>query len=330
MFKIRSLLSALAVILGSVTLVVPSVGAATDTGTSSASANGYKISPVRTDLTINPGENKDVQVYVTNITEKTEDLQLLVNDFTTNSESGTPALFLNNQSAPRHSLRQFITLSTKSFRLQPGEQKAVGVVITVPANAKAGGYFGALRVAPASLQGEKSVNLAASVASLILVTVPGNYTEQMAISSFDVLQDGHQRSIFQSAKNLQVQARFKNTGDVQEQPFGKVNLLKGGKTLYSVEINNTKPKGNVLPDSIRKFTVDLKNLKGFGKYTLQGNFGYGSKGQLLSANTTFYIVPFSAILLGVILLAVLLFLIFGLPRIVRGHDQRVLRRAGRR
>jgi len=326
MFKLRSFISVFVAVLTLSFVSVSSAFAATQSGT----ANGYKISPVRTDLTVNPGTSKTVQVYITNVTQGTENLQVLVNDFTTNNENGTPALFLNNQQAPSHSLKQFVTLSPQTFSLQPGEQKIITVVINIPTGAKAGGYFGAVRVAPASIQGQQSVNLAASVASLILVTVPGNYTEQMALSSFDVLQNGHQHSVFKNGKGLQVQARFHNTGDVQEQPFGKVNVLKGGKTVFSAEINNTDPRGNVLPDSTRKFTVNISELKGFGKYTVEGNFGYGNKGQLLSGKTTFYVIPYGAIIGIVLLIIVLLLALLAIPRIVRGHDQRVLRRAGRR
>jgi hypothetical protein len=325
LFRLGSIYAALSIILA-----MSTGGVALAATTNSGTANGFKISPVRTDYSVNPGSTKTVQVFITNVTQNTENLQVLVNDFTTNNENGAPSLYLNNQSAPSHSLRQFVTLSSKTLDLQPGEQKIITVVIAIPAGAKPGGYFGAVRVAPASLQGQQSVNLAASVASLILVTVPGDYAEQMSLASFDVLQNGHQHSIFKSSKGLQVRARFNNTGDVQEQPFGKVNVLKGGKIVYSAEINNNDPRGNVLPNSIRKFTVDIKNVSGFGKYTVEGNFGYGGKGQLLSAKTTFYVVPLMAIVWVLIVVVVVLFLVFGLPRLMRGHDQRVLRRAGRR
>lgn len=325
LFRLSSIYAALSIILA-----MSTGGIALAAAEGSGTANGYKISPVRTDYTVNPGTTKTQQVFITNVTQTTENLVVLVNDFTTNNENGAPSLYLNNQSAPSHSLRQFVTLSSKTLDLQPGEQKTITVTITIPDNAKAGGYFGAIRVAPASLQGQQSVNLAASVASLILVTVPGNYTEQMSLASFDVLQNGHQHSMFSSSKNLQVQARFNNAGDVQEQPFGKVNVLKGNKIIYSAEINNTDPRGNVLPNSIRKFTVDLKKVGSFGKYTVEGNFGYGSKGQLLSGKTTFYVIPWMAIIWVMVVIVVVLFLVFVLPRIIRGHDQRVLRRAGRR
>lgn len=292
--------------------------AATNT---SAQGNGLRISPVRTDLTINPGESRVITVYAKNITSSNENLQVVFNDFQAGTdESGTPALLLNNTSAPSHSLRKFMSASSDTISIAPNEQKALQVTVTIPSGTPGGGYFGAVRLLPAGTNSsDKQVNLSASVASLVLVTVPGTYKEQMSVVSMDIQQDGHQRSIFSSSKNLQAVVRFNNTGDVQEQPFGKVAVKKGSKVVYTTEINNSDPKANVLPNSIRRFSADLKNVGSFGKYTVEGNFGYGNKGQLLQATTTFYVIPVIDIIIAVlILLVVVLAVLLGLSRRRRG------------
>ena len=112
--------------------------------------------------------------------------------------------------------------------------------------------------------------------------------------------------------------------------FGKVLLESGNKVLASYEINNTNPRGNVLPNSIRKFTVNLNKVGAFGQFTLIGNFGYGTNGQLLSAKTTFYVIPYPIIGLIILIILIILFLIVAIPRWIRGHDQRVIQRTPRR
>jgi hypothetical protein len=82
-----------------------------------------------------------------------------------------------------------------------------------------------------------------------------------------------------------------------------------------------------LPDSIRRFSVPLTGLGSFGKYTIEGNFGYGSKGQLLSATTTFYIIPLYIIIIAIIIILLILFAIFVLPRIIRKYNKGVINRA---
>ncbi|HEY1835592.1 MAG TPA: hypothetical protein VGG13_02100 [Candidatus Saccharimonadales bacterium] len=333
----RKLFASASLLLAAVVLVLgasPVFATAAKTG----GGDGLRISPVRSDLTINAGASQTVDVYVTNLTSAPADLRGVVDDFTAgNDETGTPYILLNGEKAPTHSLKGFVS-SIGSFTLGSQATKDVKVTITIPRGAKAGGYFGAVRILPASANGTKNVNLTASVGSLILVTVPGPVTQQMGIASFDVRRMNTKTNelngssfIFTSKKNLDGVARFDNTGDLQEEPFGKIILKKGSKVLGSYEINNTTPRGNVLPDSIRRFWVPLQGLGSFGKYTLEGNFGYGNKGQLLTAKTTFYIIPLAVIVLVIVIIALILFFVFVLPRLVRAYNRRVIKKAtGRR
>jgi len=295
--------------------------------------NGYRLSPVRTDLTISPGASEVVTVYIQNASSAVEDLQVIINDFEApTNETGNPALLLNGATAPQHSLKQFVSVPTPTFTLQPNQQQAVDVVIKVPAGTTSGGYYGAIRFAPVGANGNKNVNLSASIASLVLITVPGNLSEHLSIASFGVAQGSSTktRSFFFSNKNLQAIVRFQNSGNVQEQPFGKVLLKKGSSTLNSYTVNGTDQPGNVLPSSIRLFSVHLDKVGWFGKYKAEGNFGYGSKGQLLSAQATFYVIPVLVIILVILVILLILFIIFGLPRAIRTYNRRVIARANRR
>jgi hypothetical protein len=318
-------LATLFIMLGA---VLPATAA---TQQSTGSGNGMKISPVRTDLTINPGDSQTVTISVQNVTAADATFQALINDFVAgNNENGQPSLILdNNKFAPSHSLKRYIAPIPNVF-IAAGETRQIKVTINIPKDAAGGGYFGAVRFAPASTGGgNQNVTLSASVGSLILVRVPGNIKDDLTISSFDVRKSttaSGGSSFFTGHKSLYAMVRFNNRGNVQEQPFGKILLKKGSKTLQSTEINNTDPKGNVLPDSIRRFSVKLDKVGSWGKYTIEGNFGYGTNGQLLSATSTFYVVPVMLIVLAIVLLAVILFLIFGLPRVIRRYNQRVLRR----
>jgi hypothetical protein len=298
--------------------------------------NGYRISPVRTDLTIKPGSSYTLTVYIQNASDAVENLQAIVNDFEAPSdESGNPALLLNGATAPQHSLKQFVRTRDGAFTLQPGQQKPIDVVISVPRGTTAGGYYGAIRFAPVGAGGTKNVNLNASVASLVLITVPGNLVEQMSIAGFGVAQGtdvstASPKTVFFNNKNLQAIVRFQNSGNVQEQPFGKILLKKGSKTLATYSVNGSSSPGNVLPTSIRRLTTKLTHVGSFGKYKIEGNFGYGSKGQLLTASATFYVIPILFIIIAVIILLLILFLIFGLPRMIRRYNRRVVAKANRR
>lgn len=324
----RRMFAPLGLIVGAFAIVVSStlpVAAQNNTN----GGNALKVSPVRNDLEIKPGNSQTIDVYVQNMTKEPAKLKAIINDFVANKdESGAPSIILDeNEAAPSRSLKQYIT-KIPDFTLQPNENKNIKVTITIPVTADAGGYFGAVRFAPASSDTNKTLSLSGSVGSLLLVRVPGDLKEQANIQSLDVRnKDNHANSLYTSSKDLHGTVRIENTGNVQLQPFGKVQLKKSGKVLGVYEINNVQPRGNVLPDSIRRFDFKLDNLGSFGKYTLEANIGYGSTGQLLTKSTTFYIVPVPVMIIAGLILLLVIFAIFVLPKMIKKYNQRVVAKA---
>jgi hypothetical protein len=296
----------------------------------SNNANTLKISPVRTDLTVKPGESAKVSVYVTNVTTAPILLKPIENDFVAGDEKGTPSIILDENSyAPTHSLKRFMK-PIQDVQVAAGATQQVDVTVSVPKDAQAGGYFGALRFTPASNDGSRSVNLSASVASLILMTVPGDLLEILDMTNFDVQQDGGAATNFRSGKDLELLMRFKNAGNVQSAPFGQINVLKSGKTVYSYNFNGNDPKETILPDSARKWTIPLKNIGNFGKYTIKGNFTYGTKSQSIDIEKTIWIVPTLYIVIGASLLIGLIALILFIVLFLKSYKKRILRKSRRR
>ena len=297
-------------------------------GAQFSSGNGMRVSPVRTDLVMKPGQTQTITVYVQNITNGDEHLKVVTNDFISRDESGTPSLLLDGEVNPTHGLKQYLS-TPKTLIIPQGKQTEVPVTIKIPQDAAGGGYYGAVRFLPAngsSNSNGDNVSLAGSVASLILVRVPGDIREDLQLASMYATKGDNPSSFFTTGNGIDAVVRFENKGNVQEQPFGKVALKKGDQTIATYELNKVIPPGNVLPDSIRKFKIDLNDKVGsFGKYTLVGNFGYGENGQLLSASTTFYVVPIYLIV-GVLLLIAA---VVGLILYLKNYKKRILRNARR-
>jgi hypothetical protein len=294
--------------------------------------NALRISPVRTDLTIEPGSARAVEVTVQNMSGASATLRPIVNDFTVrpDNETGQPDIILDDkQASPQHGLKQYIS-PLADFTLGPNEQRNIKVIITIPKAAAGGGYYGAVRFQPASA-GSSQVSLSGSVGSLILVRVPGDVIEKVSLASFDVRQKGSVGSFFTSSADLAAVARFKNEGNVQVQPFGKITLKnQSGKVVASYEVNNTEPRGNVLPDSIRRFDTALTKAGSIGKFTLEGNFGYGSSGQLISTSKTFYVIPAWLMITVAVVIILVILGVFVIPRLLRAYNQRIIRNATRR
>jgi hypothetical protein len=137
------------------------------------------------------------------------------------------------------------------------------------------------------------VGLTASVGTIILVTVPGNLHEQLDLQQLTTAQNGKNKIFFRNGQ-VDVVTVLKNTGDIHVKPFGKITVKRTfGKQVAEVELNNTDPRANVLPDSSRKFVNTLpKDVQKFGRYTVEVNLGYSQgSGQLISSKTTFWYVP---------------------------------------
>jgi hypothetical protein len=222
-----------AIVLGIVILGIAratSVSAAEKTN----QANTLKVTPVRSDIEVNPGEKTTVETSVTNLTDAPITIRPIENDFIAGDERGTPALILDaDQSAPTHSLKKFMK-PLSDVVIPAKSTKRIDVVIDVPKDAQAGGYFGAVRFAPAVAEGDNQVNLSASVASLILLTVSGPVTEKLNLTDFDVKQGEKSGSLFQTPDNLLVTFRFENKGSLQIGPFGQLSVQKGDKVVYRI------------------------------------------------------------------------------------------------
>jgi TRAP-type C4-dicarboxylate transport system permease small subunit len=276
-------------------------------------ANTLKVSPVRSDVEIAAGTSKTVQTVVTNLTKAPITVHPIENDFVSGDESGTPALILDeNKFAPTHSLKRFMTPLT-DVTVPAGQTKAVNVTITVPKDAQPGGYFGAVRFAPSTADTGGQVNLNASVASLILLSVPGDAVEKLNLTDFAIQQGGKTGTNFNSSNDLQATVRFENKGSIQLGPIGKVSVKEGDKIIYETDFNNKDQRDVILPDSARRWDIPLKNLGSFGHYSVTATFTYGKKNQTIEITKSFWVIPtvviIAAIVIGLLLIGLIIVLI---------------------
>jgi hypothetical protein len=298
----------------------------------SGQTNTLKISPVRSDPVIEPGSSAQVKIILSNITNTAISVQPIENDFVAGpNENGEPSIILSpTQYAPTHSLKRFMEPLPSTLIVPANNAASVELTISVPKDAQAGGYFGAVRFAPSTTGGSKSVNLSESVASIILMTVPGPTTESVGLTNFDVEQYGSTGTNFRNSKDLSLFMRFENEGNVQEAPFGQIYVMKGKKVLDTYNFNQATPKEEILPDSARRWTVPLSGFGTFGKYTVGANLTYGENGQkTLDITKTIWIIPtvmIFAIVGGVVALIVIIVVIW---LFLRSYKRRILRHSRR-
>lgn len=259
-------------------------------------SSGLSISPTRNELVLEPGKLETVRITVRNISGVDITVKATVNDFEADGDTGQPRFIVDPKRKSSSSIRPFLS-EIADFDLSKDEKKNVDIPIQVPSNASPGAYYGALRYSAvpkdrgAVPKGE-SVALTASVASLVLIEVPGNITEQIQVQSLRILRENKPGSYFYKAPD-KVILDIKNKGNSFSKPFGRVIVSKGGskKEVYSYELNKSDPKSNILPGSSRKFTDKIENIKAPGHYTVTANISQGKSGEILTYSNSFWYVP---------------------------------------
>lgn len=300
MKRLLATLAGVVIVAGCLTAVLQSV-------VFGQASSGYIISPVREELTIEKGQSQTVTLTVINATELDTNASVIVNDFEpSDDESGEPKILLDGSSSSGNSFKTLVA-ELPDVVLGSKESKNIIVTISVPEDAAPGGYYGAVRLATNTGDTDSQVALAASVATIFLVKVPGEITENLQLVEFTAAKNGSTGRFFINSGEMSIVTRLKNTGNIHVAPYGKIIIRDGsGQIIEEYEFNSTTPRNNVLPNSIRKFEDKLQNQKWIGKYTISANLGYGTTGGLITAENTFWVIPlWFVVVVSIIILAIL-------------------------
>ncbi|HEY5668134.1 MAG TPA: hypothetical protein VIR03_03140 [Candidatus Saccharimonadales bacterium] len=232
----------------------------------SAQSNGLGISP-RKDYSIQPGKNISDTIYISNLsTTQDLDVELSLVDFGAQNETGAPALRVNDESSTAQtpwSLKPFIKLPSTQH-IAAGKSVYAPISVAIPASQGAGSYYSAIQYKAVNPVTKQRVNIAASTATLVFVTVPGNAREQLIMKEFGAWQStsnqlsGAFKGLYIGASPKELAYRFQNNGNIAEQPSGSI-LIKNMFGHNSVEIQDANPKRQLsLIGQTRRIQVCLK------------------------------------------------------------------------
>jgi hypothetical protein len=301
------------------------IGFAQDQG---GSASGLQISPTRTELNIKRGSTQNVAITLKNVTGGEIIAKPEIDDFISDNDTGTPKIITDQSQKSPYTIKDFIS-TIPDIPMKSGESKKLNIPVNVPADQPPGAYFGVIRfiAQPASNgndnNGGKQVTLTASLGHIVLVNVPGNVKEQLQLVSFEAEKGGKTGSIFSSAPDS-LALGLKNTGNSFAKPFGTVTIkdFKGNK-VYQYEVNNTDPRGNVLPDSTRIFHDAVKHIGSApGRYSAVASVSYGTGGDVLVSEIHFWVIPNWLRLLALFVVILILIAIFFVYKRLRGQEEK--------
>lgn len=292
------------------------------------------VSPVFFDFSPHPGEVLKDKVRVHNNTSTPLQLTITIDSMGVNDRGDVVP-----QALPSTENSNWFSFTANKITVPANEWLDVPYTISVPQNAAFGNYF-AITFAPAVT---KTPGSNALVQGNIVVPVLLNVQKEgsIATASIESFQVG---SFVNEFLPVDFAVSVKNTGNIHLSPRGNIFIRgSGDKDLAILEINSAK--SNILPNSARAFTskwsdgflvrepvlengvaklnnrgepltkivINWNKLTNFriGKYTAYVLLAYddGKRDVPIDATTTFWVFPYTAVIIGVGL--VLLVLIGG-------------------
>ncbi len=321
----------------------------------SAQSNGLGISP-RKDYTVQAGKTVKDTLYIRNLSLN-QDLQVNIRiiDFGAANETGAPALQLDdNLPQTPWSLKPFAKIQD-SVKIAAGKSANVPITITIPEKQGAGSYYSAIEYTAKNPETKEKVNIAASTASLVFVTVPGEAREKLVLKDFGMfvadLKDeskGGFKSFYLGSTPKEFAYRLQNTGNIAEQPTGSL-VVKNMFGATVKEVTDANPKKQlVLIGQTRRIQACLKTSvleskdpnaqqtptqnatcddPGLlpGRYTAQVALYYGLNGnnsQEILATTSFWYIPWWSVAVLAVAIILIVLLVWLIRRAFSGRRTR--------
>lgn len=302
-------------------------------------ASALTLSPIRFELSGDPGSTINEQITLTNETQGVVTYYSSFTNFEAQGETGNP-----NFVDPVDGLGTWMK-TDESITLEPGNTKTIPLTINIPANAEPGGHFAVVFFGTLPKAENGQVGIGANTGVLVLLSVNGDVKEGGGLAGFKVKND----QFWFNTLPVSFEYRFRNDGNDRIKPEGDIRILNSF-FIKSKTLDGNPVDGNILPNSTRKFdatwvnharsadyvpnpsfftryTDDVvyqwKNFA-FGFYTAKINLSYGTKGMTASGSDTFFVFPWQLL---IVIFIVLVIVIWGGRKMIRSYNRYVIEKA---
>jgi hypothetical protein len=280
------------------------------------------ISPSLFDMSVNPGQEWRSTLRIINVNDYDLTVYIDVVNFMPQGESGDGRFLpIEGDKGDGVTLAEWFSITKEAVVIPREQSKEVPFSVRVPFEASPGGHFAAILVGtkpPTPEPGQAKVQTSQMVTSLFFARVAGDIKELGSIREFTTVDT------YLGSPEATFDLRFENKGNVHLQPQGEITITNmWGQERGIIPINQSSQFGNVLPNSIRKFTFSWKGEWSFsdiGRYTAKATLAYGTEArQFSSSETYFWVIPFK-LLFGILIgLALFIALITWFVRLYVRH-----------
>jgi hypothetical protein len=259
------------------------------------SPSGLTITPSNIELQVKPGESITKEIILTNSTPADVEIKVSKRNFTAQGEEGQITLTTGEDN---YSLASWIETTPERINIKKDGREKFLVTIKIPKSAEPGGHFGSVVFGTVPKVDVKQTGAVVSqeIASLILVKIPGEVTEDAKIESFKAL------SPFYELGPVSFEARVKSNSTVHVKPVGTLTIT----SMFGQKLTGQVESRNILPGAIRKIPAVLGNKLLIGKYTASISLVYGTQNNApLVATATFWAFPIRYALIVLVVLFVI-------------------------
>lgn len=252
---------------------------------------GLTLSPLRTELNINPGTTMDGKLTVTNSTNTAMKVFLSAEEFKVIDQN------YNYSFSELADITKWIKFSPADFSLRAGESKQVDYSIGVPLNAEPGGQYMSLFANTEDKTNDSGISSRQRVASLLYITVLGDVTRVGSLSEIKtpwfMSESGNWSAVLQNTGTTHFRSRYSAR---------LVNVFDGST------VSEVSGEVLVLPNTFRLITDILEHPQFPGIYKAVYSIGLGDTPAVTKTGYVVYIPPQAAVLIvGVILFGLLFF-----------------------
>ncbi len=272
----------------------------------------FVVGPTKTDVTLEPGTERVVELMVTNRMGERKVFNLFTEDMTGSNDPTQTVVLLGDDRGP-YSLKDYLKIPEMSFELNSGERARIPVTIAIPQDAQPGGLYGSVLVTTTSVPspeddaikaGSKAGSVIISrIGALFFVTIPGAVEKSGELATFTTIPEG--KNVFSNGP-IAFQLLYRNTGSVHLNPYGVITI----KNMFGKEVGTvTADPWFAMPQSTRLRELSWNRPYLFGYYTAEARIFRGYDDKVDTATLTFMVIPWKLLGLAFVGLVILLFVL---------------------
>lgn len=252
----------------------------------------FVVGPGRSELDLAPGETQIVMISVANRISDDRTFKLEVVDIS-GTTNGSSALQVFEGERGPYSIQDYISIQEDTITLALGERARIPVVVSIPADAEPGGFYGSILVStiqPGSAPSDPAPRnpIIARVGSHIFLNIAGD--KEISGKTLGITTLPSAAWYVQGPITFGI--AYENTGSLHLNPYGQVSI----KNILGDEVGFTEIEPwFVLPGSVRTREVEWNREFLFGRYTAVVTMNRGYEDVLDEVTVTFWVLPYKLI-----------------------------------